>query len=203
MGYRCVVRSWSTVVLSLAFAAILVMFAVFSGAIAEAGGTGVDASQGKLTARRVVDASAPIDPKKMRIAPDPPPLSERRQWIFDLRYDHGDVYLLGMHQVELPAAQATPRAMGRFALELYEGPTVVERARFDFPMLVTAGIDAGDAGGRERNRVDFDAKLVSRIGVMFPSTARGTRLELWDRGTDQRWSLPWPPTDTRKDASAP
>ncbi|WP_394833603.1 hypothetical protein LVJ94_44560 [Pendulispora rubella] len=196
-------RSWSTVVLSLAFAGILVMFAVFFGAIAEAGGIGVDASPGRLSlSKRVADASAPIDPKKVRIAPDPPPLSERRQWIFDLRYDHGDVYLLGMHQVELAAAQATPRAMGRFALELYEGPTVIERARFDFPMLVAAGIDAGDAG-RDRNRVDFDAKLVSRIGVMFPSTARGTRLELWDRGTDQRWSLPWPPTDTRKDASAP
>jgi len=202
MGYRCVVRSWSTVVLSLAFAGALWLLAVFSGASAEAGGTNVDAGAGRLaTSRRLVDGSAQ-EAKKLRIAPDPPPLSERRQWIFDLRYDHGDIYLLGMHQVDLGAPQATPRAMGRFALELYEGPTLIERARFDFPMLVTGGIDAGD-GGRDRNQVNFDAKLVSRIGVTFPSTARGTRLELWDRGTDQRWTLPWPPTDTRKDAAPP
>ncbi|WP_394823762.1 hypothetical protein [Pendulispora albinea] len=184
--------------MSLVFAGIVWVLAVLSGTTAEAGGTKADAA----LARKTSDTT-PFDPKKARYAPDPPALSERRQWIFDLRYDHGDVFLLGMHEVALPAPQATPRVMGRFAIELYEGPTVIERARFDFPLLVNAGIDGGTDAGRERNRVDFDAKLVSRIGVMFPATARGTRLELWDRGTDQRWSLPWPPTDTRKDAGAP
>ena len=180
--------------MSLAFAGVLWMLAVFSGTTAEAGGTKTDAA----LARRAADAST-VDPKTLRYAPDPPALIERRQWIFDLRYDRGDIYLLGMHAVDLPAPQATPRVMGRFAIELFEGPTVIERARFDFPLLENAGLDAG----RDRNRVDFDAKLVSRIGVMFPGTTRGTRLELWDRGTDQRWSLPWPPTDTRKDAASP
>lgn len=195
MGYRCVVRSWFSIVLSLSFAALASILAVFSGASAEAGGANPALARKPAAA----DAARP-DPKTLRYAPDPPALLERKQWIFDLRYDHGDVYLLGMHQVELPAPQATPRAMGRFAIELYEGPTVIERARFDFPLLSTGGLDAGP---KDRNQVDFDAKLISRIGVMFPSTSRGNRLELWDRGTDQRWTLPWPPTDTRKDAGAP
>jgi len=176
------------------------MLAVFSGSSAEAGATKGDAALARRAQAVGADAARP-DGKNLHYAPDPLPLSERGQWIFDLRYDHGDVYLLGMHQVQLPAPQATPRVMGRFAIELYEGPTVIERARFDFPLLVTAGVEGVD-GGRDRNRVDFDAKLVSRIGVMFPATARGTRLELWDRGTDQRWTLPWPPTDTRKESAA-
>ena len=33
--------------------------------------------------------------------------------------------------------------MGRFALELYEGPTLIERVRFDFPMLGGPEADAG------------------------------------------------------------
>ena len=131
-----------------------------------------------------------------RIPPDPPPMSERMQWVFDLRYDNGDIYLLGVHKIDLGAPQATPRAMGRFAIELFEGPTLIERVRYDFPMLLFGGLPIpGDAGGPKQAR--FDDRLVSRIGVMFPATKRGTRLELWDRATDRRWPLPWPPTDTR------
>jgi hypothetical protein len=123
----------------------------------------------------------------IKIAPDPPPLIERKQWVFDLRWDRGDVFLVGVHPLDLGAPQATPRAMGRFAIELYEGPTLIERARFDFPLLVSPETDGS---------VDpISAKLKTRIGVLFPATKRGTKLELWDRGTNQRWSLPWPPPE--------
>ena len=124
-------------------------------------------------------------------------MHERAQWVFDLRYDRGDVYLLGVHHLELAAAQLTPRAMGRFAVELFEGPTLIERVRFDFPLL-GAG-PAPDAGYPAPP--SFEAKLRSRIGVMFPATSKGTRLELWDRATNQRWKLPWPPVDTRSSAA--
>ncbi len=131
--------------------------------------------------------------------PDPPAMSERKQWVFDLRWDRGEVFLVGIHPLDLGAPQATPRAMGRFALELYEGPTLIERARFDFPLLGPPETDGA---------VDsISAKLKTRIGVMFPATHRGTRLELWDRATQQRWTLPWPPPEvappaTPKDAGA-
>lgn len=144
--------------------------------------------------RRVIDVSRALDagPLPGAIAnvvvtptpPDPPALVERGQWVFDLRWDRGDVWLLGVHGRELPAPQPTPRVMGRFALELFEGPTLVERVRFDFPLLGAPEPDAG---------VSFATKLRTRIGVVFPATRRGTRLELWDRATDRRWSLPWPP----------
>jgi hypothetical protein len=83
--------------------------------------------------------------------------------------------------------------MGRFALELFEGPTLIERVRFDFPLLGAPEPDAS---------LSFSGKLRTRIGVVFPATKRGTRLELWDRATGRRWSLPWPP-QTAGDASSP
>ncbi len=119
--------------------------------------------------------------------PDPTPLVSSRQWVFDLEYRAGDVQLLSVSEKTLKAPVESARAIGRFALELYEGPTLIERVRFDFPLL----IEAEDAGPKRPPSVT--RHLTSRIGVLFPATPRGTRLELWDRGTDRRWNLPWPP----------
>lgn len=138
---------------------------------------------------------------RMRVtptAPDPAPLAESAQWIFDLRWDRGSPWLLAVHRVDLAAPQTTPRAMGRFALELYEGAALVERVRFDFPLL--AANDFADGGFAAAP--SLATKLRTRIGVMFPATARGTRLDLWDRATDRRWPLPWPPTRSPADAAA-
>lgn len=122
-----------------------------------------------------------------KIPPDPTPMNERLQWVFDLRWDKGDVYLLDTHKQDMNGPHPTPRAMGRFALELFEGPTLIERVRFDFPLL-GAPEDAGSP-------IKFETKLKTRIGVFFPATKRGTRLELWDRARDIRWQLPWPPSE--------
>ena len=147
------------------------------------------------------DAGAPHDagadvgrdtgPAISRTPPDPPAMSERKQWVFDLRWDRGDIYLLEVHQTDMGGPHMTPRAMGRFALELFEGPTLIERVRFDFPMLGVP--EAPDAGFRTPPR--FEPKLKTRIGVLFPATKRGTKLELWDRARDVRVALPWPPKE--------
>ncbi len=144
--------------------------------------------------RRAIDMSRVFDAGPLpnaatapTIAPtpaDPPQLVERGRWVFDLRWDRGDVWLLGVAPRTLASPEATPRAMGRFALELFEGPALVERVRFDFPLLGAAEPDGG---------VSLAAKLRTRIGVLFPATRRGTRLELLDRATNRRWALPWPP----------
>lgn len=119
-----------------------------------------------------------------RSPPDPPPIMARERWIYDLRWDSGDVWLLGVRREDLQNQQATPRAMGRFMIELYEGPTVIERVRFDFPLL---GAQEPDAG------VSLSRKLRTSTGVYMPVTSRGNRLELVDRATLRRWALPWPP----------
>jgi hypothetical protein len=150
--------------------------------------------------RHTIDASRALDAGPLPGAPpdlvvtstpaDPTPLVERSQWVFDLRWDRGDVWLIGVNPLELPARQATPRAMGRFALELFEGPALLERVRFDFPLL--GAPEPGDGGGT--STPSFTQKLRTRVGVVFPATPRGTRLELLDRATNRRWSLPWPPS---------
>lgn len=119
--------------------------------------------------------------------PDPAPLRERIQYVFDLRYVRGDVFLVGVRETDMGSPMTTPRAFGRFALELYDGPALVERVRFDFPLL-GAGVGMGGDGG-----TDFGAKLSTRIGVFFPKTTKGTRLELVDRARDRRFPLAWPP----------
>lgn len=148
-----------------------------------------DEARRTIDVSRVIDASVPLpatpDIVITKTPPDPPALVERSQWVFDLRWDRGDVWLLGVHPLQLAAPQATPRVMGRFALELFEGPTLIERARFDFPLLGAPEPDGGPS---------LTAKLRTRIGVMFPATERGTRLDLLDRATGRRWALPWPVT---------
>jgi hypothetical protein len=152
------------------------------------------------------DAAADGGPSRgpiSRTPPDPAPMRERAQWIFDLRWAKGEAYLVGVHRLEQATPQETPRAMGRFALELFEGPTLIERVRFDFPLL---GDEPKDGGLRPVPY--FGKNLVTRIGVMFPVTSRGTKLQLWDRATDKRWELPWPPVEgndagTSTDGGAP
>ena len=131
-----------------------------------------------------------------RTPPDPTPMVSRGQWIFDLRFDPGDIYLSDTRSMQLTEPQATPRVMGRFALELFEGPTLIERVRFDFPFL--GATQVRDAGG-----FALDRRVVSRIGVIFPMSTRGTRLELRDRATEERWALPWPPVSSDVTPAAP
>jgi hypothetical protein len=163
-------------------------------------GKGSAKSSGVLAALRPPAQGVP----ELRIdktPPDPdPPMREEMQWVFDLRYERGDVFFVGVHPLDLGAPQTTPRVMGRFALELFEGPTLIERVRFDFPMLGT---------GDHQNKAflsppSFEKKLTTRIGVMFPQSKRGTKLELWDRATNLRYRLPWPPeTQSAGDMAAP
>jgi hypothetical protein len=141
-----------------------------------------------------------------RTPPDPTALVSKEQWVYDLRYSAGDLYLLGIHHLELTAPQATPRAMGRFALELYEGPTLLERARFDFPMLgdgadLVPPLEAGAPLPIQGRPPSLTAKISTRVGVMFPATPRGTRLDIVDRATERHWPLPWPPTEMMASAA--
>ncbi len=168
-------------------------FAVLAGALLAAGTLAAMGVSG--AAADVGDAGARPDAKagdaSAKIPPDPPALSEREQWVFVLRWAQNEVYLVKVQKTDMGAPHPTPRVMGRFALELYEGPTLIERVRFNFPML--GGTEAPDAGWKTPPR--FEPGLKTRIGVLFPATKRGTRLELWDRATDRRWPLPWPPKE--------
>lgn len=157
-----------------------------------------DGGAAPLSSRGPSDAGADARTRKdiskdgrpiSKTPPDPTPLEDRRQWVVELRWDRGEVYLVAIRPLDVEAPRATPRVMGRFALELFDRNVLIERARFDFPGLIDG--DFADAGHLDPPRVD--RKLTTSIGVLFPRSPRGTRFELWDRATDRRWPLPWPP----------
>jgi hypothetical protein len=116
---------------------------------------------------------------------DPPPLTEKTQWVFDLRWDSGDVFLVATRKIEMPQPMTTPRAMGRFTIELTDHNILIERTRFDFPGMAVPDDDGGSVHMLEHIR--------TRIGVFFPATSRGDKLELVDRITGKKWALAWPP----------
>jgi hypothetical protein len=122
--------------------------------------------------------------------PDPPPLVTRHQWVVDLGYRSAAITFNGARRVEATKAVTTPRMMGRFAIELYIGKELIDRVRFDFPLL-----GADELAGSER-RFDsppsFERKLSTAAAVMIPHSERATRVVLVDRASGRVWPLPWP-----------
>jgi hypothetical protein len=122
--------------------------------------------------------------------PDPPPLVTRHQWIVDLGYRGGTVVFGGARRVELGKPAGTPRAMGRFALELFIGKELIDRVRFDFPLL--GADDYADTPRRWDSPPSFERYLSTRAAVILPHSERATRAVLVDRATGNVWALPWP-----------
>ena len=121
--------------------------------------------------------------------PDPTPLVTKHQWIIDLGFRSGSVVFGGARRVDLAKPAGTSRAMGRFAVELYVGKELIERSRFDFPLL---GADDLEGSGRWDSPVTFERHLSTRAAVMIPHSERATRALLVDRATGNVWALPWP-----------
>jgi len=147
-----------------------------------------------------LDAGAPVEPPPGGYPPDPAPLVTRHQWVVDLRYRSGAVTYGGARRVELASATTTPRSMGRFALELYVGRQLLDRVRFDFPLL--GADELAGAPRRWDSPVSFERKLSTQAAVMIPHSERATRAVLVDRATGGAWMLPWPFV-SRADAGAP
>ena len=129
-------------------------------------------------------------PPPLGYLPDPTPLVTRHQWVVDLGYNAGTVAFGGARRVELSKPSGTPRAMGRFALELFIGKELIDRVRFDFPLL--GADDYADTPRRWDSPPSFELHLSTRAAVMFPHSERATRAVLVDRATGNVWALPWP-----------
>jgi hypothetical protein len=134
----------------------------------------------------VSDAGAPPS----GYLPDPTPLVTRHQWVVELGYRGGVVVFGGARRVELGKAAGTSRAMGRFALELFIGKELIDRVRFDFPLL--GADDFADTPRRWDSPPSFERNLSTRAAVMLPHSERATRAVLVDRATGNVWALPWP-----------
>lgn len=138
--------------------------------------------------------------KPVGTTPDPAPLRQANQWLMTFRYQAGEVKLVRARRVRLPSPRVTPRHMGRYSVELLSGPTLVERLRFDFPLL-----GADELAGKHRPFNDpprFERRAVVDYSVMLPDTPKASRARLVDRATGTVTMLPWPP-QVALDAGAP
>jgi hypothetical protein len=157
-----------------------------------------DAGADAANADAAADAPAPelSEEDRRRIygsLPDPTPLRLREQWEYDVVYDKGKVAVLKARLRRFERPVVTARQMGRYAIELWIGRELIDRVRFDFPML---GAEEVPSSGRRRPlheppTLAAGAHVTRR--VLVPASPRATRALLVDRGTGEEISLPWPP----------
>ncbi|HEU5074092.1 MAG TPA: hypothetical protein VFU02_07960 [Polyangiaceae bacterium] len=141
-------------------------------------------------------AAPPPDPaaerrRKYGSLPDPTPLSLSSQWELELEYDQGKLALAAATPRELDTPRTTPRQMGRFAVELWIGHELIDRVRFDFPLV--AAPTQQPAKQPLRGAVTLDQGVRARQTVLVPNSPRATRALLIDRASGNETPLPWPP----------
>lgn len=134
--------------------------------------------------------------------PDPEPLSNERQWQYELLYDSGNLSVLSVELRTFDKPITTARQMGRFAIELWRGRELIERVRFDFPML--AAEEPTAEGGSPLSRPpDLSAHAKVRRRVLVPDAKRPNRAILVDRAAGKELPLAWPPAPDEPGRSSP
>jgi hypothetical protein len=127
--------------------------------------------------------------------PDPDPIRTERQFRYDLVYEKGAVRVAAVHRVVLERKAPTPRRLGRFAIELWLGKELVDRVRFDFPLLAGDPLPSQKHGspGSTEQPTRFAPGAVTSQSVLVPDADRATSALLFDRLTGVSTPLAWPP----------
>jgi hypothetical protein len=123
--------------------------------------------------------------------PDPEPLRTAAQWKFEIASDAGVLTVASVTRVDLPKPIVSARRMGRYAIELWIGSELIERVRFDLPLL--GGTASGVKLEETQKALDLEKGAHVRTLVMVPRAERARRAVLVDRATNQIQALPWPP----------
>jgi hypothetical protein len=124
---------------------------------------------------------AATEPPAVHQPPDPTPIRTTQQVDLRLRFEGGRLHLLGSQQVTLEDEESTPRRLGRFAAELWLGTELLERLRFEVPLLAAEGGE------------DLEHGLTTELTIRLPLLDRANRLEIVDRKTEERQTWAWPP----------
>ena len=143
----------------------------------DAGKPGFDALPPKKDAL-TYDTNAPKP-----IPPDPTPLVSDSIFVLSVRFQKGTVSITKVRREKLAMKSAVERRMGRFAAELFSGPTLIERIRFDFPLI------NDDSKASEVYEKGLDVTVEVRV----PDSDRPNKFEIWDRANDKRWQFEYPP----------
>lgn len=124
--------------------------------------------------------------------PDPPALSDRRQYVYEVAYDRGTISVSSPAFECLDRPRVTARRIGRFAFELWLGRELIERVRFDFPLLAS---EEPRREGKQaiRETPSFAAGARVSVTLSIPASERANRAQLLDRATGETIEVPWPP----------
>lgn len=120
-------------------------------------------------------------PPRVDALPDPAPQRRKEQIELRLRFEDGSLHVISSRAVVHQQPVVTPRRIGRFAAELWLGGELLERLRFEVPLL---GADGGES---------LERGLVTELTISLPALERANRLQLVDRKTDTATVLDWPP----------
>jgi hypothetical protein len=123
--------------------------------------------------------------------PDPQPLSTADQWEFALRLHEGAIDVTRVTRKTFARPVVSARQMGRFAIELWIGRELIDRVRFDFPLLGTETPVGERQAVSETPR--FEPGLEASKTLLVQHSTRATRARLIDRATGKWQAIPWPP----------
>jgi hypothetical protein len=122
--------------------------------------------------------------------PDPTPLELAEQVEFDLELAEGKIRVVSVKPVRLSKPVATPRRLGRYALELSIGNELIERVRFDFPG--TAADEPMPGRKKLDAPLDLSSRAIARVKLLLPHSPRVRRALLVDRAMNTVQELEWP-----------
>lgn len=130
------------------------------------------------------------DPPRGGVSPDPPPHSSRKQWAIEVAVRGGKVTAERATAAMLAQPAESARVTGRFAVELYVGRELLDRVRFNVPLMG----DEPPQGNRNRlPRPRFDKNVSTRLTVRLVDSPRAAYLVLVDRETGDTQKFDWPP----------
>ena len=145
-------------------------------------------------------AGSTAAPKPETTPPDPEPLRTAAQWEYEIAADDGVLSVASVKRVDLSKPVVSARRMGRYAIELWIGSELVERVRFDLPLL-SAPVVEGRKGAIVPPDLEKGAHVRTR--VLVPRSERARRAVLVDRARELTTPLPWPPDRAAPSESPP
>jgi hypothetical protein len=172
---------------------------VFPGRFAEGSPQATPSSAPLASAAPATSASAPPAPPTPTLSasklPDPTPLETAEQVEYQLELADGKIRTDSVKPVTLAKRLATPRRLGRYAVELSIGSELIERVRFDFPG--TAADEPVPGPKKLHAPLDMSSRAIARVKLLLPHSPRVRRALLVDRAlnsvTELEWPLPPPP----------
>ena len=126
--------------------------------------------------------------------PDPQALRLADQYEYTLHYENEKIRLSAVRLVHFPKPVVTARRIGRYAVELWIGRELIDRVRFDFPLLA-----ASEPTPEKRHKIYETPQLTGgpyTVTVLVPAAPRARSARLVDRASRKQAELTWPPAPT-------